>query len=147
MMRHWEFSKDGNSDALALFLRHYSARPDRPNSKRFVGPGEKIVLLTPDRTALFVWRYEQHRRDNQYGINCSVFRNEGYSLASSSELIKEAVLIAEQRWPGKRFFTFVNTSKITSSNPGYCFQKAGWVKCGYTKVNKLLILEYLPIEV
>lgn len=144
IQKHWREIKDGNPTALAIFLRHYSAKPDRPNSKRFVGPGERLVLLTHDNTALFVWRRELYRRDSQYGINCPVFRNEGYPHTPSSELIKESMKLALVRWPNQRLFTFVNIEKITSSNPGYCFQMAGWNKCGFTKINKLLILEYPP---
>jgi len=43
--------------------------------------------------------------------------------------------------PDERLYTFVNPRKIRSSNPGYCFLKAGWRKCGITKWQKLVILE------
>jgi hypothetical protein len=38
----------------------------------------------------------------------------------------------------------VNPRRVRSSNPGYCFQLAGWRRCGITKIRKLLILEALP---
>ena len=69
-------------------------------------------------------------------------RNEGQRL--SSELILEAEALAWSKWPGERFYTYVDPRKIKSKNPGFCFLKAGWRKCGITKVNKLLILEKLP---
>lgn len=80
--------------------------------------------------------------DGQAGVNCTIFRNESDCLAS--DLIIEAEQWAWERWPGERLFTYVNPLKIKSGNPGYCFQCAGWQKCGVSKVNKLIILEKLP---
>ena len=136
----WVPILDGDDDARTLFDRHYSrARyADGRTPKLFVGPGQKLVLSTPCRRALFVWR--KFKSDNgQDGINCAVFRNEGAGL--SSNLIREADMIADRKWPGERHYTYVNASKVGSQNPGYCFMRAGWRKCGITKVNRLLILE------
>jgi hypothetical protein len=137
--KNWHSVKDGNPLALDLYLRHYSARVYRDGRVRklFCGPGEKMVLLTPDNDALFVWR-KFIDDSGQKGVNCAVFRNEG--LLESSALISEAVELAKRRWPGERFYTYVNPKKVRSTNPGYCFQKAGWRKCGKTK-GGLLILE------
>jgi len=99
------------------------------------------VLVTPDCDALFVWR-KFISGDGQTGVNCAVFRNEG--PIKSSVLIWEACRLAWQRWPGERLYTYVNPRKIRSTNPGCCFLKAGWRKCGITKKNKLLILECIP---
>jgi hypothetical protein len=107
-----------------------------------VGPGEKIVLLTVDCDALFIWR-KFIDKSGQTGINCAVFHNEGELL--SSELIREAAQIAWQRWPGQRLYTYVNSSKVKSVNPGYCFKMAGWNICGKTK-SGLVILEKLQDE-
>jgi hypothetical protein len=104
----------------------------------FCGPGEKMVLLTENKDALFVWR-KFIDRSGQKGVNCAVFRNEGKIL--SSKLIIESVKIAQQKWPGERLYTYVNAKKIRSTNPGYCFLVAGWKKCGITKKG-LIILEY-----
>jgi hypothetical protein len=122
--------------------RHYSARhyKDGRNVKLFVGPGEKMVLLTADSMALFVWR-KFISDDGQEGINCAVFRNEGPELSSS--LILEAEQLAWQRWPGERFYTYVNPRKIKSANPGYCFKMAGWSVCGKSK-RGFVILEKYP---
>jgi len=135
----WEV-KDGNETGRALFRRHYSYRPyaDGRGPKLFVGPGEKMVLLTPCARALFVWR-KFISGDGQQGVNCAVFRNEGAGL--SSDLIREADAIADKRWPGERHYTYVNAKKIRGTNPGVCFTKAGWRRCGVTKRNKLIILE------
>jgi hypothetical protein len=80
--------------------------------------------------------------DGQRGVMCSVFRNEG--AHRSSDLIREACELAWQRWPGARLFTYVADAKVRSTNPGYCFQVAGWRKCGRNKDGRLTILELLP---
>jgi hypothetical protein len=73
----WIEVRDGNPTGLAIFDRHYSSqRAHCRKVDQFVGPGGKMVLLTPDARALFVWR--KFKSDNgQRGINCAVFRNEG----------------------------------------------------------------------
>lgn len=137
----WLTVKDGNRIAREIFHRHYSYRPyaDGRQPKLFVGPGEKMVLLWDELNALFVWRKFKSLDVNQTGINCAVFRNESKHL--SSELILQAEQVAHERWPGERMYTYVNTKKINSRNPGYCFKAAGWKAIGFTKVHKLLILE------
>lgn len=145
IQENWTSVSDANELCYSIFQRHYTfkERISSKNKKRFVGPGERIILLSKEGNALFVWRKERYRRDNQIGANCAIFRNESKLL--SSELIKEADEIAWNRWPGIRLYTFVNPVKIKSSNPGYCFKMAGYKECGITKVNKLIILEKLPI--
>lgn len=141
--RHWRHTKDGDPRALTLYERHYSCRryADGRTRKLFCGPGQKTVLLTPRADALFVWRkFIDH--SGQTGINAACFRNEGRVL--SSRLIREAMQIAWQRWPGERLYTYVNAGKVASSNPGYCFLQAGWQKCGRTKRHRLLILAIEP---
>lgn len=121
----WIPVRDGDHRALGLYLRHYSSRGRRSQAPRqFVGPGEYLALLTPTADALFVWRRERFRLDEQEGVNCSVFRNEGHRR--SSDLIREAARIAWDRWPGFRLFTFVDPAEVRSANPGYCFKVAGW---------------------
>jgi hypothetical protein len=131
---------DGNESARHLFDRHYSRYryADGRKPKLFVGPGEKMVLSTPCAMALFIWR-KFISGDGQEGVNCAVFRNE--TDMRSSDLIMEADALADARWPGERHYTYVDAGKIRSTNPGYCFQRAGWRKCGITKWNKLVILE------
>jgi hypothetical protein len=62
-----------------------------------------------------------------------MFRNLGDNL--SSDLIKSALEITYKEWvskygslPDERLRTEVDTKKVKSKNPGYCYQKAGWVK-------------------
>lgn len=140
----WTEVYDGNPTAFSLFRRHYSfSRSSRiPDTEtRIAGPGQKMVLLTADARALFVWR-KFISKDAQQGINCAVFRNE--SPALSSDLIREAMALAWERWPGERFYTYVNPRRVASANPGYCFKRAGWRSCGITATRKLIVLECLP---
>lgn len=126
---------------LALYERHYSARHYRDGRERrlFVGPGEKIVLRTEEPQALFVWRkFISADACGQEGVNCAVFRNEGPHL--SSLLIRQADAIADHCWPGVRHYTYVHPGRIKSANPGACFRRAGWRRCGVTK-GGLLIFE------
>jgi len=139
----WIEVRDGNPTERALFDRHYSRYryKDGRRPKLCVGPGEKMVLLTPCARALFAWR--KFKSDaGEIGVNCAIFRNEGAGL--SSALIVLADALADMRWPGERHYTYVNPRKVASSNPGYCFIKAGWRPCGYTKKRGYRILERLP---
>lgn len=141
--RAWLPTKDGDPSVRAVFDRHYSRQRYRDGRRPalFVGPGEKMVLRTAACDAIFVWR-KFRSDDGQLGVNCAVFRNEG--TRRSSDLILEAEGLAWARWPGERLYTYVAPKMIRSTNPGYCFQAAGWRKCGITKWNRLVILEKLP---
>lgn len=138
----WLEVKDGNDTARHIFDQHYSryVYADGRKPKLFVGPGEKLVLLTPCALALFVWR-KFISADGQRGVNCAIFRNEGAGL--SSELIRSADQIAWERWPSEaRHYTYVNPRKVRHKrDPGRCFIRAGWRYCGITKHRKLLIFE------
>ena len=137
---YWMKIKDGDPRGLRLYEKHYSKYhyKDGRRPKRFVGPGQRIVLLGKNDDALFVWR-KFRSMDNQEGINCAVFRNESSVL--SSELLLQAEAIAMERWPGERMYTYVNPKEVKSVNPGYCFKVIGWSVIGKTKARKLLILE------
>jgi hypothetical protein len=103
-----------------------------------------MVLLTSCGRALFAWqRNTIPRLDGQCGICCTVFRNEGAGL--SSELIREADDLAWHRWPGQRHFTYVADDQVRSRNPGYCFLKAGWQRCGRNRDGRLTLLEHLAV--
>lgn len=72
--------------------------------------------------------------------SCS--RNEG--THRSSDLVRQADAIADAIWPGRRHYTYVNPQGVRSTNPGCCFRKAGWRRCGRTK-GGLLILERISL--
>ncbi len=117
--------------------RHYSR--NKVGSPQFCVPGRNLVLRSAIGDVLFVWIWQQYRRDNQKGYYCSIFRNE--SMRLSSEIILEAEKRAVEKWGTNRFFTFVNAEKIKSVNPGYCFKKAGWKREGFTKGGKIILVK------
>lgn len=146
---YWMQVKDGDPRVARLYMRHYSCHQYKDKRRqqwgyrnRFLvmGPGEKLVLLSIDGLAIFGWR-KFHDDSGQCGVNCAFFRNESPVL--SSVLIRDAERHARRRWPNERFYTYVNPAAIRSTNPGCCFQKAGWQRCGVTR-RGLLILEKLP---
>lgn len=143
---YWLGVKDGDPRVRDLYNRHYSVYKyaDGRQPKLTAGPGQKCVLLSYNVDALFIWR-KFRSMDNQEGVNCAVFRNE--SPIKSSELILEAMDVAARRWYGERLYTYVNPGAlqvVRPNNPGYCFKLCGWKNCGVTKVNKLIVLEYMP---
>lgn len=93
-----------------------------------IGPGEYLLLATPNLDALFGWRHFRSL-DRQTGVSCCIFRNEG--PIRSSLLILEAMDLASERWPAEtRGYTYVDASRIRSTNPGCCFIMAGWRRSG-----------------
>lgn len=142
--RFWEVTNGADPRAFKLYLKHYSKNKFRKSfGTKFTGPGEHLVLVLPDYRALFVWCLNTtSRRDRQSGILCTIFRNESDIL--SSQLILAAEEFAWERWPERRLWTYVDSSKIRSPNPGFCFKKAGWSECGISKIHKLLIFEKFP---
>lgn len=141
-MPHWIIAQDAEPELREMHRRHYSRRvyADGRQPAKFIGPGEYICLTLPRRTALFVWR-NFHDDSGQWGICCSIFRNESRIL--SSDLIREADAVADCCWPGQRHYTYVCPEKIRSSNPGACFLHAGWHRAGKTK-GGLVILARCP---
>lgn len=126
----WQRVRDGDPRWRALYNRHYSAYHYRDGRQpvKLIGPGEYLLLVTPEINAIFAWRLFRSM-DRQVGLNCSIFRNE--SQRRSSGLIGEAMDQARSRWPNqRRAYTYVNASKIQSPHPGYCFVRAGWRHCG-----------------
>lgn len=120
--------------------RHYSRQ--KLGSPQFAPPGETLILRNNAATVLFVWcRQLQERADKQVGVNCTIFRNESKRL--SSEIIWEAEDYARRKWGKIRAFTYIDANKIKSKNPGYCFKRAGWMKCGESANGKLLFEKIL----
>jgi len=137
---HWLPTRDGDPHVRVMFDRHYSRRryADGRRPALFVGPGEKMVLISVDGRAFFVWRKFLDQCPLGHGVNCAAFRNEGPTL--SSVLIREACRLAWARWPGERLYTYVHPGRIRSTNPGFCFLAAGWHRCGHT-AGGLVVLE------
>lgn len=144
----WIEIKDANDTARTIFDRHYSRYryADGRKPTKFIGPGQYMLLMTANADAIFAWR-KFISADGQTGVNCAIFRNE-QPATLSSDLIREAMRLAWKRWPGERLFTYVNPRKVRAKrDPGRCFIRAGWRKCGVTKARKLLIFEALPDSV
>ena len=146
MQPAWWVTRDGDLDCRELHARHYSRYEYADARERvlFVGPGDKLVLRTARGDACFVWRrftddcIDQRTGERQQGVNCAIFRNESEHL--SSALIRQADAIADAVWTDRRHYTYVDSEKVASKNPGFCFIAAGWRRCGRTK-SGLLILE------
>lgn len=117
--------------------RHYSRRT--VGARQFAYAGRKLVLRNPAGTVLFVWLWAlpELRLDGQDGYNCAIFRNESDRL--SSNIIAEAESHAVAKWGPRRFYTYVNPARVRSTNPGYCFLKAGWRKVGISKSGLILL--------
>ena len=113
----------------AMADRHYSRR--RHGTPQFVPPGRCVVLMNVDRTALWVtsWPMFVKRSWCPDAWMCSLFRNESSVL--SSDLIVEAVAATKFAWPDvptDGFVTVIDPRKVRSTNPGCCYQKAGWTR-------------------
>lgn len=111
-------------EMAALADRHYSRRT--VGARQFCYSGRKLVLRDTRGDVLFVWMFPDpaYRMDGQTGYNCAIFRNESARL--SSEIIIEAERMAFSKWGPARLYTYVDPSKVRSSNPGCCFKAAGW---------------------
>ena len=124
--RPWRVVSKVSREAIDLFDRHYSRQT--PGGE--VGPpGRKLVLVTESGKALWCSHYPNPKlaMDKLDSYRCVVFRNEGDLI--SSFLIRQAVRATEEVWgsaPKDGWVTWVDTSKVESENPGYCFKKAGW---------------------
>ena len=131
----WTLSDRADPRAVRIADRHYNRQ--KPGTPQFVPPGRCLVLLTPEADAVWVtsWPFAEYVRHAWAGAwVCSCFRNESRFL--SSDLIDEAVSATLFRYgtpPELGFVTFVNAGKVRSTNPGFCYLRAGWERCGKTK--------------
>lgn len=119
--------------AARLADGHYSRRT--VGSPQFMPPGQTLVLLTADCSAVFGW----WRPDPRSGIvamngldgwTCTIFRNTGPRLSSELILGAEAELMAQYDCGPDGLLTYVWDAKVRSANPGYCFKVAGWKAIG-----------------
>lgn len=138
---NWIIVQKADIRARGIADRHYNRQSIR--ASQFTRPGYNLVLLLEDCSALWVsWRPAgQKRMDNAGDVyECTLFRNEGKML--SSELIRSAVELTEEVWgePIDGWLTYINTKKVRSHNPGYCFLMAGWHRNGKSKRRGLLKL-------
>lgn len=142
----WRLSWRADPVARAIADRHYNRQ--KPGAAQFVPPGRCLVLLTADRSALWVssWPFPQFVRHAWAGawVN-SLFRNEGAAL--SSDLIRWAVAHTRARWPevpGPGIVSFVDPAKTKPKEvPGWCCRRAGWSHVGFTQ-GGLFAFQQLP---
>ncbi len=128
---HWSVIGKFNSEAAALADRHYSRR--KVGSPQFMPPGQTLILLA-DGAVWGWWRPHPdagiRAMNGLDGWTCTIFRNE--SSVRSSILILEAErhLAAKYTCGPDGMLTYVWDRKLRSTNPGFCFKKAGWERIG-----------------
>ena len=135
-LRYWWRARKFDKVGASLADRHYSRRT--VGSPQFMPPGQTIVLVTPEQDAVFGW-WRPHPEAGITAMNgldgwtCTIFRNEGRTLSSSLILDAEQAIEAAGHDCGPDgLITYVWGSRVASSNPGYCFQMAGWQKQGWS---------------
>jgi hypothetical protein len=146
-MMLWRISHRADPRAVALADRHYSRQ--KIGTPQFVPPGRCLVLYAKTATGEAIWvtswpfaEYVKHAWAGAWV--CSIFRNEGASLAS--ELITQAVAATKAFYgdpPDLGIITFVLPRALRSVNPGACFKHAGWRLAGAAKDGKPC-LQLLP---
>jgi hypothetical protein len=123
----WQRRTPADAAANALADRHYSRQT--PFSGRIGAPGRKLVFVTPCERAVWLthWPFAEMALDHLDAWRCSIFRNEGAGL--SSDLITAAMTLTRETWgtePPDGWLTWIDRRRVTGTNPGYCFKRAGW---------------------
>ena len=140
----WSVSTKGDRAGCALADRHYSRRS--VGAPQFMPPGQTLVLIGAAGLAVFGWWRPDpasglRAMNGLNGWTCTIFRNED-PRALSSELILQAEreLAARHDCGPDGMLTYVDVRKVRSTNPGFCFQAAGWRKAGwnYNRTKRLL---------
>jgi hypothetical protein len=86
--------------------------------------------MTADERALWIthWPDPKLALDGLDSWRCVMFRNEGAGLSSS--LIVAAMARTAELWdtapPRDGWVTWVDRAEVRSTNPGFCFMRAGW---------------------
>jgi hypothetical protein len=115
---------------------HYSRR--KPGSRQFMPPGQTVVLLASDCSAVYGW-WRPHPASGIVAMNkrdgwtCTLFRNDRRNewLSSIAILSAELALLESGYNCGPDgMLTYVARAKILSANPGYCYKCAGYQKIG-----------------
>lgn len=82
----WVPILDGDPIAAQIYDQHYASERSRDRRRArgtllILGPGQKLLLSTPCRRALFAWR-KFIDDSGQRGVNCAVFANMGAGRSS-----------------------------------------------------------------
>lgn len=137
-LTHWWLAVSGKFDRVGASLadKHYSRR--KPGSPQFMPPGQTIVLIGHDMRAVWGW-WRPHPSSGIVAMNgldgwtCTIFRNEGDMLSSELVLDAELAIAALGHNCGPSgLLTYVCIREVQSPNPGYCFQRAGWQRIGWS---------------
>lgn len=137
----WMLTHKGDRACRLLADRHYSRQ--NVGAPMFTRPGRNLVLRTAAGDAVWV-TWSGIRDDGLRAWECTIFRNESSHL--SSDLIRSAVAATISEWgqpPPDGIITYVDQSKVRSSNPGFCFLKAGFKRVGRSKKRSLVLLRCL----
>lgn len=143
-MKHWRATHKFNPRAVALADRHYSRVS--LGAPQFMPPGESIVLLTHEATAVWGWWRPgagQRTRDGFDAWTCTIFRNESPILSSELVLDAEQALAGHDIGPDG-LLTYVWDDRVRSENPGYCFKRAGWRPIGRSVDGCKTLLQKFP---
>ena len=143
---NWIESHRADAEVVPLADRHYNRQ--KIGDKQFAPPGRCLVLKTPAIDAFWItsWPFAEYVKHAWAGAwVCSAFRNESEHL--SSDLIRQAIAVSLAKWgtaPDLGMVTFVNADKVRHKrDPGRCFLRAGFRRCGETK-GGLLAMQILP---
>lgn len=123
--------------------RHYSRRT--VGSPQFMPPGQTLVLMTPRGDAVFGW-WRPHPdagitpMNGLDGWTCTIFRNESAALSSTLILAAESELKQRFDCGPSGLITYVWDKRVRSSNPGFCFKRAGWRASGRSADDRKTLL-------
>lgn len=102
-----------------------------------------LVLSTEDA----VWGWWRPHPDSGLssmngldGWTCTIFRNESSMWSSDLILMAERILVDHHECGPDGMLTYVWDARIKSTNPGFCFQQAGWRKCGRSADDRKTLL-------
>jgi hypothetical protein len=150
----WRRTTKVDPVAVALANRHYSRRKYGKIGKSVGPPGRLLTFVSPDEQAVWAshWPYGHLALDGLDAWRCVIFRNEGDML--SSTLIRSAMKLTAEAWspgrPADGWLTWVDRAEVASTNPGYCFQMAGWTvdrDWHSTRRGSMLVRLRCPLEV
>lgn len=120
---------------LAMVRAHYSHKDNvskRPRTKKtsktWWSNAKLAVFSDPERTLVFAWQWPraEFRADKQNGFNNTLFHRSERCPFLASEIILAAEQEAVALWGSNRAYTYVDPNGVKSTNPGFCYQVAGW---------------------
>lgn len=146
-MSVWHRTTKFDPVACALADRHYSRR--KVGAPQFMPPGQTVVLLSECTRAVFGW-WRPHpssgirQMNGRDGWTCTIFRNESRYLSSFLISEAECELLSLYDCGPDGLLTYVWDIKVQSTNPGFCFQAAGWRRVGRSADRRKTLLQKVP---